>query len=185
MFDSFKKNVGQAAAVAKWKADQLVRINKVQNEIATLKQRISGAHDQIAVAVLDMRQRGEQLPPEVEALCANIDGIKAQIAEHEAQLAAINAEVAPGSSPAPAAYPAAAPAAAPAAGTKVCPNCHTAVPAAAMFCTTCGYNFAAAPAAPAPAPEAKTTVTCPNCHFEVPGGSAFCPNCGSRVLPAG
>ena len=178
MFDSFKKNVGQAAAVAKWKGDQLVRINHVQNEIGTLRQRISGARDQIAGSVLDMRQRGEQLPPEVEALCANIDGIMAQIAEHEAHLATINAETAPGSQPAPAAYPAAAPAAA----SKVCPNCHTNVPAAAMFCTTCGYNFAAAPAAPAP--EAKTTVTCPNCHFEVSGGSAFCPNCGSRVLPA-
>ena len=69
----------------------------------------------------------------------------------------------------------------PVAATKVCPNCHTSVPAAAMFCTTCGYNFAAAPAAPAPE---KTTVTCPNCHFEVPAGSVFCPNCGGRVIPA-
>jgi RNA polymerase subunit RPABC4/transcription elongation factor Spt4 len=172
VFDSLKKGFGQAASEVKWKADQMVRINKVQNEIATLKREVGTARDQIAGAVLDMRQRGEPLPPEVEALCANIDGIMAQVAEHEAQLAAINAEVAPGSQPARPAAPAAA--------TKVCPNCHTSIPAATMFCTTCGYNFAAAPAAPA----TKTTVTCPNCHFEVPGGSAFCPNCGSRVLPA-
>ena len=180
MFDSLKKGFGQAAAVTKWKADQLVRINKVQNEIANLKREVGTAHEQIATAVLEMRKSGQQLPPEVEALCANLDGINAQVAEHEGLLATINAEAAPAAQPAPAAYPAAAPAAA----TKVCPNCHANVPAATMFCNNCGYNFAAAPAA-APAPEAKTTVTCPNCHFEVPGGSAFCPNCGSRVLPAG
>lgn len=175
MFDKFKQNVGQAAAVAKWKADQMVRQNKVQGEVNNIKREVAAARDQIAGGVLDMRQRGEQLPPEIEALCANIDGLMAQLAEHEAQLAAINAEQAPGAAPAPAAY------AAPAAATKSCPNCHTSVPAAAMFCTTCGYNFAQPPA-PAPAPVAS--VTCPNCHFEVQGGAAFCPNCGTRVVPA-
>jgi len=179
MFDSFKKSVGQAAAVTKWKADQLVRQNKVQSEISNLKHQVGGARDQIAGAVLDMRQRGEALPPDLEPVCANIDGLMAQLAEAEARLAAINAEQAPGAAPA---VSAAAPAPVVSAATKVCPNCHSTIPAAAMFCTTCGYNFAAAPA-PAPAPE-KTTVTCPNCHYEVPAGSAFCPNCGTRVLPA-
>ncbi len=174
MFDRFKQNVGQAAAAAKWKADQLVRINKVQGEINKLKGEISNAHDQIAHAVLEMRQRGEALPPELEAVCANVDGLNAQITEHEAQLAAINAEQAPGSQPAPAAAPAAAPVA-PAATTKTCPSCHASVPFAAGFCPNCGFKFA-----PAEAP--KTTVTCPNCAFEVPAGSAFCPNCGTRVV---
>lgn len=164
MFDSFKKSVGQTAAVAKWKADQMMRSNKAQQEINNIKREVATARDQIAGAVLDMRQRGEPVPPEIEPVCANLDAMMAQLAEHEAQLAAINAEQAPG--------------AAPMGATKPCPNCHTAVPAAAMFCTTCGYNFAAAPA-----PQ-KTTVTCPNCHFEVTGGTAFCPNCGSRVIPA-
>ena len=176
MFDKFKQNVGQAAALAKWKADQMVRVNKANQEINNVKREIATARDQIAGVVLGMRQRGEQLPAEVEAACVNMDGLMATLAQHEAQLAAINAEQAPSAPPAaPAAY------AAPAASLKVCPNCHANIPAAAMFCTTCGFNFAQAPAAPAPE---KTTVTCPNCHFEVPGGSAFCPNCGARVLPA-
>jgi len=175
MFDKFKQMGAQGMATAKWKADQLVRSNKVQQEISNVKREIATARDQIAGVVLDMRQRGEQVPAELEPVCASIDGLMATLAEHEAQLATINAEQAP-------AAPGAAPAyAAPGAATKVCPSCHTNVPAAAMFCTTCGFNFAQAPAAPAPE---KTTVTCPNCHFEVPGGSAFCPNCGARVLPA-
>ncbi len=172
MFDKFKQNVGQAAAVAKWKADQMVRSNKVQQEISNVKREIATARDQIAGVVLDMRQRGEPVPAELEPVCASIDTLMADLAQHEAQLVAINAEQAPGAAPV-------APAA-PAAATKVCPNCHTNVPAAAMFCTPCGFNFAQAPA---PVAE-KTTVTCPSCHFEVPAGSAFCPNCGTRVLPA-
>jgi RNA polymerase subunit RPABC4/transcription elongation factor Spt4 len=177
MFDKFKQNVGQAAAVAKWKADQMVRQNKTQQEVNNAKREIAAAREQIAGVVLDMRQRGEPIAPELESACANIDGLMAHLAEHEAQLAAINAEQAPSAAPAaaPATY------GVPVAATKVCPNCHTSVPAAAMFCTTCGYNFAAAPAAPAPE---KTTVTCPNCHFEVAAGSVFCPNCGGRVIPA-
>jgi RNA polymerase subunit RPABC4/transcription elongation factor Spt4 len=180
MFDKFKKDVGQAAAVAKWKADQFARSNKVQTEINNTKHQVTTVRDQIAGAILDMRQRGEQLPPEIESVCANIDGLMAQLSEQEARLAAINAEQAPGAAPTPAAPAAAAYGAPAAAATKVCPNCHTSVPAAAMFCTTCGFNFAQAPAA---APE-KTTTTCPNCHFEVPATSAFCPNCGTRVVPA-
>jgi membrane protease subunit (stomatin/prohibitin family) len=174
MFDKFRQNVGQAAAVAKWKADQMVRQNKAQQEISNAKREIAAARDQIAGVVFDMRQRGEAIPSELESACATVDGLMAHLAEHEAQLATINAEQAPAAAPAPA-Y------AAPAAATKPCPNCHTSVPASAMFCTTCGYNFAAAPAAPA---AEKTTVTCPSCHFEVPAGSAFCPNCGGRVIPA-
>ena len=174
MFDSFRKSVGQTAAVAKWKADQMMRSNRSQQEINNIKREVATARDQIAGALLDMRQRGEAVPSEIEPVCANVDALMAQLAEHESMLAAINAEQSPGAAPigaAPATY-----------ATKSCPSCHTAVPAAAMFCTTCGYNFAAAPAAAAAAP--KATVPCPNCQSEVAGGTAFCPNCGTRVIPA-
>ena len=175
MFDRFKQKAEQGLAITKWKADQLVRINKVQGEISNLKRELANTHEQIAKAVLDMRQRGETLPPELEAACANVDALQAQVTEHEAQLATINAEQAPSAQPAPAAAPVPTPApAAPAGAMKTCPSCHNSVPFAAGFCPNCGFKFA-------PAEAEKTTVTCPNCGFEVPAGSAFCPNCGTRV----
>ena len=174
MFKNLREGASRQIEIAKWKADQLVRINKVQGEISKLKSEVNSAHDQIAHAVLDMRQRGEALPPEVEAACASVDALQAQIAEHEAQLAAINAEQAPGAQPAPAAAPVPTPVAAPAA-MKTCPSCHNSVPFAAGFCPNCGFKFA-------PAEAEKTSVTCPTCAFEVPAGSAFCPNCGTRVI---
>ena len=164
MFKKFTDGASKQIEIAKWKADQLVRINKVQGEISKLKGEINTVHEQIAHAVLDMRQQGQALPPELEAVCANLDALQAQITEHEAQLATINAEQAPGAQPAPAAAPAPAPA--PAAATKTCPNCHASVPFAAGFCPNCGFKFA-------PVEPQKTTVTCPNCSFEVPAGSAF------------
>ncbi len=175
MFKKFTDGASKQIEIAKWKADQLVRINKVQGEINKLKGEVNGIHEQIAHAVLEMRKQGQALPPELEAVCANLDALQAQISEHETQLAAINAEQAPGSQPAPAVVPApAAPAASPTGATKACPNCHASVPFAAGFCPNCGFKFA-------PVEPQKTTVTCPSCSYEVPAGSAFCPNCGTRV----
>jgi RNA polymerase subunit RPABC4/transcription elongation factor Spt4 len=176
MFDRFK----QTANVAKFKAEQLLRVQGVQNEIATINQQVNGIKDRIAGKVLELRQNGPLGLPEIDELCASIEGLHAQIAQKEAQINAIRAEQPPQSgSPAPQpGYPPAPQAAAPAAGTKTCPNCQTVVPAAAMFCTSCGHNFQQAPAAPE---EAPATRTCPHCNFEAPAASAFCPNCGQSL----
>lgn len=177
MFDRFK----QTANVAKFKAEQLLHVQSVQNEIGVINQQISGVRERIAEKVLELRQNGPLGIPEVDDLCVSIEGLRAQIAQKEAQIAAIRAETAPQQQPAPAqpqqTY-ASAPSPTPAAATKVCPSCSAVVPAPAMFCTSCGFNFkqAAAPVEPA-----KATRTCPHCQFEAPAASAFCPNCGQSM----
>lgn len=180
MFDRFK----QIANEGKFKAEQLFRVQSVQNEIAEINQQVNGVRDRIAAKVLELRRNGPLGIPEIDELCASIEGLQGQIAQKEAQINAIKAEIAPQSG-APAPQPAYPPQpgyppqpAAPAAGTKVCPNCQTVVPAPTMFCTSCGYHFQQAPAAPEPP---KATQTCPNCHFEAPAASAFCPNCGQAL----
>jgi hypothetical protein len=181
MFDSLKKG----ANLAKFKADQMLREQRVQSEIGSINQQLNALKDRLAAAVLEQHKNGPLGMPELDDLCAQADALTGQIAQKEAQIAAIRAEQAPGQAPppqpgyppAPAGYPAQQgyppPAAAPA--TKACPNCGASVAASAGFCTTCGYSFQAAPP---PAPAAPATQTCPNCQAQVPATSAFCPNCG-------
>ncbi len=196
MFDRLK----QAANITKFKADQLLRVQSVQNEIGGINQQLNALKDRIASTVIDLHKRGALQVPELDELIGSADGLLAQIAQKEAQIAAIKAEVGPQSAPPQpqpgypqqggyppqpqGGYP--PPPAAPLpnyppqqAATKVCPNCQTVIPAAAMFCTTCGYSFQAAPPPQAEAP--KATQTCPNCQFEAPATSAFCPNCGHAL----
>ena len=171
MFDRIK----QGANLAKFKADQLMREQRVQGEIGGLNSQIAALKDRIAGMVLEMRKNGPLGMPELDDVCAQAEGLAEQIAQKEAQIAAIHAEQAPGAAPQQPAY---APPAAPA--TKPCPNCNAAVPAQAMFCTSCGYSFQAAPAAPAAPPKPATQI-CPNCQAEAPATSAFCPNCGKPL----
>ena len=176
MFDRFK----QAANEAKFKAEQLLREQRVQNDIAGINQQVSGTRDRIAAKVLELRQNGPLGIPEIDELCDLIEALQAQISQKEAQISAIRAEQPPQTgtpAPQPGSPPPQPPV--PEVETKICPNCQTAVPAPAMFCTSCGHNFQQAPAAPEPP---KATQTCPNCNFEAPTASAFCPNCG-QALP--
>jgi hypothetical protein len=138
MFDRMK----QAASEAKFKADQLLRVQRVQNEIGGINQQMRSVSDKIASVVLDLYQRGALPVPELGELCAQVDGLRAQVAQKEAQVAAIKAEqfqaAAPPPPPPPQTYaPPPPPAPAPVA-TKECPNCHAALPVTAVFCTSCG-----------------------------------------------
>jgi hypothetical protein len=187
MFDSLKR----AANETKFKADQMLRVQRVQNDIAGVHQQLTVMRDRIGGKALELHQQGALSIPELEELCDGVDALYAQIAQKESQIAAIKAEQFPSAAPAPQQgfqqqgyppqqqgfqqQPQYAPP--PQVAMKTCPNCHAAVPGPAMFCTTCGFNFQQAPAAEAP----KATKTCASCQFEVPVQSAFCPNCGKPV----
>jgi hypothetical protein len=185
MFDRIK----QGANLAKFKADQLLREQRVQNEIGGVNQQLNAMKDRIAVVVLDLHKNQPLGMPELDDLCAQADALMAQIAQKEAQIAAIRAEQAPQAAPPPPAYgtqpgyppqPAYVPPPQAAPAVKPCPNCNASVPVAAMFCTSCGYSFQAAPAAPV-APPRPATQICPHCQAEAPATSAFCPNCGKSM----
>jgi RNA polymerase subunit RPABC4/transcription elongation factor Spt4 len=208
MFDKFKQTLNQTVSSTKFKADQLIKINNIQTEIAGIQRDAGGVREQIANMVVELHQRGALPVPELEPLCAQLEGLLAQIMEKTHMIEAIKAEPVPGQAPQPQVppqqypqpgYPQQGypqqqpyppqqppapapypPAPAPMAGTKSCPNCQATVPAAVMFCPNCGFNFPPAAEA-APAPAAKTTKTCANCQFEAPLTSAFCPNCGKPL----
>ena len=162
IFDKAKQGVD----VAKFKADQLLRVNKVQNEIGALRRDVLGVREKIAEAVVQLHKQGPLTYPEVEELCLKIDQIETQIAEKDAQIAAIRAEL----------PPVAAAAAGAAVGTVggqptvACPHCRVAVPVDAAFCPNCGKQIP-------PRPK------CAKCGYLLSAEAMFCPNCGQRVEP--
>ncbi len=155
ILDRFKQGVDSA----KFKADQLMRVNRVQGEIGNLNREISTLRDKIASVTLELHKAGRLPLPELEELCVSIDRLNAQIVEKEAQIASIRAEVppqapgvapaAPAPEPAPAASPspvaAEAPAeapVAPAAGVRKCASCGAELSAKVSFCPNCGQRVA-------------------------------------------
>jgi RNA polymerase subunit RPABC4/transcription elongation factor Spt4 len=209
IFDKAKQGVD----VAKFKADQLLRVNKVQNEIGALRRDITGVREKIAEAVVQLHKQGPLTYPEVEELCLKIDQLETQIAEKDAQIVAIRTE-----QPPIAVVAAGAAAAAAGQATAACPHCHAPVPVDAAFCPNCGKQIPPRPkckqcgyvldaeamfcpncgqrvgeeksddasATAEPVPEAVPNPNrCANCGFALPGDAAFCPECGTPHTPSG
>lgn len=79
--------IRHAADVAKFKADQMMRINRLQGEISNLRREIQAVREKIADAVVGLHQKSLLSHQELEDLCVAIDGLNAQIAEKEVQIA--------------------------------------------------------------------------------------------------
>lgn len=159
MFDRLRRTTD----VAKFKADQLLRVNRVQNEIYTLQREIDQVRARTAALTYELHQQGRLKQEELTALCQTIDQYNAQIGEKNAQIAAIRAEQ-------PVLPVVAAQALAQA--TLPCPHCHQPVRTDAAFCPHCGKAITW--------PEMRA---CPSCHANVPLSAQFCPKCG-QALPS-
>jgi RNA polymerase subunit RPABC4/transcription elongation factor Spt4 len=160
IFDKAKQSVD----VAKFKADQLLRVNKAQNEIGALRRDILGVREKISEVVVQLHKQSPLTYAEVEELCVKIDQIEAHIAEKEAQVAAIRAE----QPPVAAVAAATATATALSQSTAACPHCRASVPVDAAFCPSCGKQIP-------PRPK------CKQCGYLLDAEAMFCPSCGQRV----
>lgn len=174
IMDQFKRGVDKA----KFEADRLVRINRVQNEIGNVKREIFSVREKIAAAVIEHHKQGELLHTDLEELCATIDQFELQIAEKDAQIAAIRAEALP-QMPSTQTTPAITGSAQ---GTttgpvNLCPHCGFAAPGGAVFCPNCGKQIP-----PPPKPMVAASNPCSNCGFGLGAEAAFCPNCGQKVM---
>jgi len=169
ILDQFRRGVD----VAKFKADQLMRINRVQGEVGDLRREIQGVREKIATAAIELHKQGPLSYPGLEELCAAIDRIEAQIVEKEALIARIRAEVPPQATP-PTLVSSAN-------SVNPCPHCGFDAPVGAAFCPNCGKSIPAASEAAGVEPAADSG-KCSNCGFSFPAGADFCPNCGQRVL---
>ncbi len=91
VLDQLKRGVDTARS----KADQLLRVNRVQREIKSIRGEIQAAREKIADGVMELHAKGDLSHQELEDLCAQIDGLNAQITEKEAHIASIRAETPP------------------------------------------------------------------------------------------
>jgi len=147
IFNQFKHGVD----VTKFKADQLLRVNRVQSEIDGIKPKIAEMYIRIGHTAYGLHQQGKLLDQELVQLCAMIDDLNRQIAEKEMLIAAIREEQPPQSQ-----LP-------PFQSAILCPGCSHPVSKGAVFCMNCGSQL----------PK-----TCPQCGMLVSENARFCTNCG-------
>jgi hypothetical protein len=147
IFNQFKHGVD----VTKFKADQLLRINRIQSEIDGLKPKIAEMHIRIGHTAYGLHQQGKLMDQELVQLCAVIDDLNRQIAEKEMLIAATRDEQPPQvQQPS---FQAAI----------LCPSCNQPVSKGALFCMNCGGQL----------PK-----TCPQCGNLVSDNARFCTTCG-------
>jgi hypothetical protein len=157
---SFLDKLGPAAAAAKWKADQQMRVMRVQSSIHELENQVKTQKASLADSVMDLYQQGQLADASLQNLCAAIAQNNTQIGALTDNLHQIQAEQAPTE-----AQPAQAAATAPV------------TPAPAPI-----PNVVNAPAASAiPAPEAPVVLVCPECGQVLKG--KFCPEHGREGIP--
>jgi len=165
LFDKIKSSAG----TARFEAERALRLNQAQSALNKLERDMDAQLAALGQQVMSLYDVGSLGQLELLSACQQLDPLRQQIAQQQAQVEQIKQEKAPvEEAPTPVA-PAAA-----AAAARTCPNCGASVGADTRFCPSCGNNLQAAP-------QQATTVACPSCGRTIPGNAAFCPECGARV----
>lgn len=140
--DSLRRGVDRAG----FEVDRLLRANRVRSRIGTLRSQVDDEIRQIGQRMLEMFDRGEQVPENLREYYDRIRDFRTEIERQEAELVAIENEAPPEIEPI--------------VGTATglggsreplwtsCPSCGRGMPPDANFCPNCGYNVKAAQEAP-------------------------------------
>jgi predicted RNA-binding Zn-ribbon protein involved in translation (DUF1610 family) len=138
-------------------AERNRKINLVKQQIRDLQSQEAQTINALSAQVLALHEAGSLTQPELISLCRNVEEIRVQIREQEAELAKIQPR-----QPRPAA-------------DLRCPHCGTAVIGGASFCQTCGGRLVE---------EEKPVAVrfCVHCGAQLREGARFCPKCG-RTMP--
>ncbi len=133
LFDKLSKGVSRAAEQARFEADKLMRINKLNSEVGELAHQKDQTIAGIGNKVIELRAAGTLQMPELDELIGQVQVLEGQIAAKKAELEVVKASK----------FEAAAPATAEAAAeAKHCPNCGMAIQPGTKFCPSCGQKLA-------------------------------------------
>lgn len=158
---AFKEQIEHAAAVTKWKADQQVRILKIQSQINDMESTIKGRVYALGEFTLRLSEQGELQQPELLEFTKEIASLKEQLLGLQQSLTAVKNESGPQRPQEQQAF-----------SGLVCPVCGAML--RGNFCPEHGVAgvMPAAPQPPAPFPS-KGYFVCPICNQPLNG--KFCP----------
>jgi len=126
---AFFNQLQRGVDVAKFKANQLSRINKLQNDIANIVGEIQSIRKQIADTTIQLHRSNIDLPPQLVEFCKEIAKLENNITGIEQSINAIRAETySPNNSVSPT----------PSTNLLKCPHCAMEIPDGAEFCIHCG-----------------------------------------------
>ncbi|HLI71319.1 MAG TPA: zinc ribbon domain-containing protein [Ktedonobacteraceae bacterium] len=164
--DSVKNKVSAAVSRTSWEAQKQLRVRSKQTEIDKLLEQREKLLNDLAMAAIDLYQKGALSDPHLSRVCASIQELDHDVQKREGQLLEIKKEVYPAQQLAPAQTADYSP-----------PPVPTYTPPAAP-----APAVPQQPAAPAPAnrPQAQATI-CPSCGNPVRPNALYCRNCGAKL----
>lgn len=170
--------IAHAAAVAKWKADQQMRLIKSQSRVGEIEGQIRTQKAALADKTLALYAQQQLAEDDLKQICASVAALHDQIREQQNLQEAIRNERPPEQQVYSANYPPAQPAEAQAVTLSglVCPQCGRAL--VGRFCPEHGVEGVLPPKAPEPvqAGDVTSQMVCPTCGKALAG--RFCPEHG-------
>ena len=139
---NLSKSVSKAAEQARFEADKLMRINKLNSDVSALTGEVEGATASIGTKVMELIEAGSLDIPEIGELVAQVKSLNSQLEAKNAELESAKAakfeEGGAKSQPAEEAPPLSlddVP------STTSCPECNAPVAEGAKFCPECGHKM--------------------------------------------
>ena len=132
-------SLSRATAVAKWKADQQMRLLKNQNQVRDLEGQIKTQKARLADTAWTLYTQHRLSESELQEICAGLAQLQEQVQQQQAVQEAIRSEQFP--DPAYSAELSTTPRANAVAAQPTCPNCQNAIEQHWKVCPRCGTQL--------------------------------------------
>ncbi len=148
-------------------ADRRRKAKQLQSDLTSLRGKINELMPALGIQTMGLYEKGKLTLPELVALCEHIGELKAQAAEKEKELAALQPSLPPALPAAPAP---------PTPAVSICPACTQPLLVDGAYCPYCGVKIAESLPSVPPKPR-----FCVHCGAALRAQSRFCPKCGAAV----
>ncbi|MBC8160833.1 MAG: zinc ribbon domain-containing protein [Roseiflexaceae bacterium] len=150
--DNISRSVSQGIDRAKFEAEKIAKIARVQGEISEVRRSMDAKRLELADRAYELYKAGQIQSPTIAALAREVDNMRSSVIlkEDELKIAQGDAYIEPfvpgppsASQSVPVSYDSPAPSSAGfSPGNKPCPTCSFVMPTSAMFCPNCGTRVA-------------------------------------------